>query len=75
MDFDEIKLLFAQEQVRVNDDNLHHLIQLIDKNNDGVIDWEEFEDAFDEIESIDEFCFVTFDFHINNFVCTLCTDW
>ena len=54
LDFEEIKLLFAQEQVRVSDDNLHHLIDLTDKNNDGVIDWDEFEDAFDEIESIDE---------------------
>ena len=43
LEFDEIKQLFKLEKIEISDKELKSMMAKIDENNDGVIDFEEFE--------------------------------
>ena len=54
LEFEEVRQLFINEQVHINDETLKRMISSIDKNNDETIDFAEFAAAFDSVQSIDE---------------------
>ena len=52
LDLNEVRIIFENEGIKLTKSQISHLISIIDENNDGSIDFDEFKNAFDHVDNL-----------------------